>query len=238
MRQTFDKEKVSFNIARLKKAGKNFEINIDPDKATEYLEKKDVAIEDILLAQSIFKDVNSGELSSENDLMEVFQTTDPITIAKEILDKGEIQLTAAYREKLRERKRNKILELIRRNAIDPKTGLPHPRMRIENAFEEAKIRINEHKSAEEQVNDIIKKLRVILPIKVGTSVIAITFPPEHASKAYSTMKKFGNFIRDEWLNDGSWLVEIEVPIGMQQDVIDKVNSLTKGEVECKIIKTN
>ena len=33
--------------------------------------------------------------------------------------------------------------MIHRNAVDPKTGLPHPPQRIESAMEEAKIHVDE-----------------------------------------------------------------------------------------------
>ena len=56
------------------------------------------------------------------------------------------------------------MEIIHRNGVDPKTKLPHPIQRLENAFEEAKIKIDERRSAEDQVKEILDKLRPVLPI--------------------------------------------------------------------------
>ena len=55
--------------------------------------------------------------------------------------------------------------MIHANGIDPKTNLPHPLQRIENALEEANVKIDEHKSEEKQVEEIVRKLQPILPIK-------------------------------------------------------------------------
>ena len=43
--------------------------------------------------------------------------------------------------------------------MDPKSGRPHPRVRIENAFTEMKIRIDPDGSAESQGEAAVKKMR-------------------------------------------------------------------------------
>jgi len=41
--------------------------------------------------------------------------------------------------------------------------------------------------------------------------------------------------KEEWLNDGSYAVVLEVPAGAKQDLFNELNSLTHGDVETKII---
>jgi len=43
-------------------------------------------------------------------------------------------------------------------------------------------------------------------------------------------------LKEEWKSDGSYLCLIEIPAGIQQDVYDRLNSLTHGQVEVKIVK--
>ena len=76
-----------------------------------------------------------------------------------------MQLTAALREKLREQKKKRILEAVHKTTIDPKSNLPHPLQRIQLAMDEAKVRIDELQDEQTQVEEIIKKLTAILPIK-------------------------------------------------------------------------
>lgn len=235
---TYDKEKISLNLARLKKAGETFEIDVNPELAIQFKEGEEIDIKDILNAEKIFADAKKGMLASETAMQTVFETDDELEIAKIILTEGEIQLTAEHRQKIRNQKRKKILDTIHRNGVDPKSKLPHPMQRLENAFEEAKIKIDEHKSIEKQVSDILKKLRPILPIKFGTTEIALTFPGNYAAKSYSTVKGFGTIKKEEWKNDGSWFVVIEIPSGMQNDFYEQVNSVTHGQVESKILKTS
>ena len=105
-----------------------------------------------------------------------------------------------------------------------------------NAFEEAKVKIDEYKPAEEQVNDVLKKLRVVLPIKFEIKEISVRIPAEYAVKSYGTVKGFGRMIKEEWLNDGSWSVVVEIPGGLETDFYEKLNKITHGNNEAKVIK--
>lgn len=233
---SMDKERVSFNLSRLKRGGENFEIVIDPDLAIEYKKKKKVEINEILKSEKIFSDAKKGMLASEIHMNTVFSTADPIKIAKIILDDGEIQFTQEYRKKLFDDKKKVITEIIHRNGIDPATKLPHPINRIENAFEEAKVKIDYYKSAQDQVQDILKQIRSVLPIRFETKQIEVRIPGTHASKMYSLVNSFGDIKSDKWESDGSWNVIIEIPAGLQNEFFDKLNSAAHGEIHTKIIE--
>lgn len=234
---TYDKERVQLNLARLSKGSQRFEIVVDPDLAVEFKNGKQVDIKEVLKSEEIFSDAKKGMLASENIIQQVFNLTDPMQVAKKILEQGEVQITAEHREKLREEKRNRIIDIIHKNGVDPKTHLPHPASRLENAFKEANIRIDEYKTAEDQIQDILKELRAVLPIKFELKEVAVKIPPEYAAKSYSTVKMFGTMLREEWQTDGSWSVVIELPAGLETDFYDKINSLTHGNVETKVLNT-
>ncbi|NQV08385.1 ribosome assembly factor SBDS [Candidatus Woesearchaeota archaeon] len=229
-------EKVSFNLAKLKKAGNNFEIVIDSDKAMEYKQGKDVDLLDVLKDEKVFSDAQKGLLASEHAMKEIFKTSDSLEVAKIILKDGEVQLTAEYRAKVVEEKRRKIIELIHRNGVDPKTHLPHPVTRIENAFAEAKVHIDQNKSAEDQLQNILKELMVVLPIKFEMKEVAVKIPSEYGAKSYSILKSFGRILRDDWQTDGSLIAVIEIAAGLEQEFYDKLNDLTHGGVESKVLK--
>jgi ribosome maturation protein SDO1 len=234
-RQTFDKERVSFNVARLKKGSTNFEIVVNPDMALDYKNNKPVDISEILVDSKIFSDAKKGMLASENEIQKIFNTADPNEVAKKILDEGEVHLTAEYKARLHKEKRRRIIGIIQANGVDPRTKLPHPQTRIENAFEEAKIRINEHKSAEDQVEDVIKALRPILPIKFEVKKVEIVLPAKYAGKLHSFVRGFGKILKQDWKSDGSAVAVIEIPGGMENDFYDRLNSFTHGSVETRTL---
>ncbi len=216
-------------IARLKSHGEKFEILVDPQIVSEHL-----PIEEALAAEFIFSDAGTGDRASQESLTTVFGTTDVFSIAEAIIEKGEIQLTTAQRKKMMEEKRKKIVRLISQNAVDPHTRLPHPPHRIENAMEQARIHIDLFKNADEQVADIIKVLRPLLPLRVETKRIAVKIPAVHTGK-YFKLKEFGKLIKEEWQKDGSYIAVLDIPGGMEEEFYSKVNALTKGSAETKLL---
>jgi len=233
---TMDKERVSFNLARLRKGGEVFEVAVDADLAIALKQGSKVDIRDVIKSEKIFSDVKKGLLAPEHHLQNLFGTSDAIQVATQIIKDGEIQLTAEHREKLRAEKYNKIVNLIVRHAMDPKTKLPHPPQRIKNAIEETKVKIDEYKTAEDQLDAIVKKLRTVLPISMEKKKIWIKVPASYAPRAYSVILPFGKPHQEQWKNDGSLECEIELPAGLEADFYERLNSLTKGECQTRVIQ--
>lgn len=223
-------------IARLKKQGENFEVLVDPYLARDLKEGKEVDFEKLLAAEEVFKDARKGDRASSEDLQKVFGTTDIYEIVKTIIEEGEVQITAEQRKEMMEQKKKQIIDFISRNAVDPRTGAPHPPARIEMAMEEAKVHIDIFKPVEAQVKDIVKALKPILPLRFEEVEIAIKIPPEYTGKAMSALYSFGSVTQEEWQKDGSWICVMRIPAGMQGELMDLLAKLTKGEALTKVLR--
>ncbi|WP_456367374.1 ribosome assembly factor SBDS [Thermococcus sp.] len=223
-------------IARLKTHGETFEILVDPYLARDFKEGKDVPIEEILATPYVFKDAHKGDKASEHEMEKIFGTSDPYEVAKIILRKGEVQLTAEQRRQMLEEKKRYIATIIHRHAVDPRTGYPHPVDRILRAMEEAGVHVDLFKDAEAQVPKVIKAIRPILPIKLEVKVIAVKIPGDYVGRAYGEVRKFGTIKREEWGSDGSWMFLIEIPGGVEEEFYEKLNALTKGTAITKLIE--
>jgi ribosome maturation protein SDO1 len=233
-----DQERVTYNIARLKKGSEKFEIVIDPDKAIAFKNGEgSYTIKDVLSSEKIYSDAKKGMVASEQLMESIFKTKDALAVAEAVIKEGQIQLTPEHRKKVLEQKRRRIIDLIHTNGVDPKTHLPHPITRIENALVEAKVRIDEFKSPDRQVPEIIKQLRPIIPIRFEIKELEIKIPAQYAAKSYSLVQMSSKILKTSWLNDGSCLMVVEVPGGMWQDFSDKLNSFTHGNVEVKVLST-
>jgi len=224
-----------FTVARLTRENEHFEILVKPNKALDYRNGKISGITEVLAAEMIFADANKGTKVSEEAMKKAFKTVDPLKIADEILKKGTLQLTTDQRRKMVDDKKRQVIDFIARQAVDPKTNLPHPPMRIENAMEQIRYPIDPYKSVDEQAKDIVKLLRPILPLKVEQVKVAIKVPTQYAAKAYGTIKTLGTIKREEWRGDGSYYGELELPAGMYASLLTKLGDATKGSGEAKII---
>src|SRR5213596_1131954 len=120
-------------IARIEKAGEKFEVLVKPDAVQRIRDGKEVDLLRELAIDEIFKDAHKGSKASEEKMMEFFGTTEPLAVAKQIVQRGEIQLTTEQRRQMLEAKRKQIVQYIAANAINPQTAAPHPPQRIEKA---------------------------------------------------------------------------------------------------------
>lgn len=223
-------------IARLEIQNENFEILIEPESAQKFKNGEDISILESLVIDTIFKDSKKGDKASEEKILKIFGTSDISTVAKRILLDGTIQLTTEQRKQMQENKRKQIVASIVRNAINPQTGAPHPAQRIELAMKEAKVQIDPFKPVDIQVQNILDRLKPIIPIRFEKLKIAVKLSGENYGRTYGDITGFGKITKEEWQKDGSWIGIVEIPAGLQSEFFDKLNKKTKGEVETKIIK--
>ncbi|MBU0530400.1 MAG: ribosome assembly factor SBDS [Candidatus Aenigmatarchaeota archaeon] len=222
-------------ITRISKGSKNFEILVDPDKALEYKKGSPISIDNILAVNEIFTDSKKGERASDADLQEAFGTTDKLKIAENIIKNGQLQLTTEQRRHILEEKKKQIADIIFKQAVDPKTKIPHPVTRILNAMDEVHVNIDPFKSANDQVEQIIDKLRTILPLSIEVIEVAIKVPIQHAGKASSAIRSISKVKSEEWKSE-YWFVLVEIPAGMQSVIYEKINAITAGTADIKVMK--
>lgn len=223
-------------IARWKKGDEHFEVLVDPYAAADLIDGKDIDIVKNLAIDAVFEDSKKGEHASEESVQNVFGTTNIEEVAKKIILKGEIQLTTEQRHKMQENKRNRIIDTIVRNAMDPKTKAPHPRQRIELAMDEAGIHVDPFKPVKEQVKTAIDALQSLIPLSIANIRISVKIPSSFIGKSYGVVRNFGTLEQEDWQSDGSWIGIIKLPAGLQTDFYDKLNDVTKGNVSTKILK--
>jgi len=224
-----------YTVARMTKDNEHFEVLVKPQKALDYRMGKTMGMTEVLVAETIFSDANKGTKASEENLRKAFGTTDALKIAEAILTNGTLQLTTEQRRKMTEDKRKQIIDFIARQSVDPKTNLPHPPTRIENAMEQIRYSIDPFRPVEEQAKEIIKALRIILPLKMEQISLGVSIPAAYSAKAYGSIKGFGTIRREEWHADGSWYGVLEMPAGSYAPFLDKLGEVTKGTGEAKMV---
>ncbi len=222
-------------VARLEVEGHHFEILVDPD-ATDRIKNGEINLDEDLALDQVFKDARKGEKASDELIGEVFGTDNISEVAVEIVRRGQIQLTTEQRRAMYEKRRKQIIDTISRESINPQTNAPHPPERIARAMDDAKIHVDPFKSADDQLQGVLKAIRPLLPIRFEKSRIAIKLVGDSYGKLYGDLAKTANIIKEEWGKDGSWMAVVEVPSGIRGDLIDLINRKAKDAAEVKILK--
>jgi len=225
-----------FTTARISKSGEKFEVLVKPDPALDYKMGKQLSIAQLLVIEEIYSDAGKGTRASAEKLQKAFGTQDPLVIAEDIMKHGELQLTTDQRRQLVEEKRKQIVAFVARNCIDPRTGTPHPPLRIEQAMNQIKYSIDPFKSSDEQAKDVIEELRSLLPIKMEQMRVAVKILAEYSAKGYGALKGYGTISREEWQADGALVAVVEMPAGLYGPFIERLGKITQGTIQTKVLK--
>jgi ribosome maturation protein SDO1 len=223
-------------VARLEKDGSRFEVLVDPAAVQAVKDGQAIDLRDKLAQDHVFKDAKKGDKVSDEHLAKTFHTRDLAEIAREIILKGEVQVTTEQRRTLQEAKRRQIVTHIARNAMNPQTGAPHPPARIEAAMVEAKVHIDPFKPADAQIQEVLAKLRPLLPIRIDAAKVKIKVPAQYYPRVIGELKGLGRLSDEAWLADGAWTGVLEIPAGVQSELYEKLNARTKGTAETTLLK--
>lgn len=223
-------------IVRYSFEGDRFEILVRPDAALDYKlgKKRDQGA--VMVSDDVYTDSGKGTKPSSEKMIRAFGTDDPAEAARIILQKGELNLTTDQRRKMTDEKRRQIIEFIARTYVDPRTHLPHPPLRIEQAMKDSRVAVDPQRGAEAQAREIVDKLRAIIPLKAEVIELLITIPAQYASRSYAVLKSAGTLRSEEWQNDGSLKAILEIPAGARPGMMDRLGSVTRGSAGVEVVR--
>jgi ribosome maturation protein SDO1 len=216
--------------------GQKYEILVFPDSALDYKMGKQIDPTQVLAIDEVFSDSARGDRATNDQLKKHFKTEDHAKAALEVLKRGELQLTQEQRMRLTEEKRRQVVTIIAKNYVDPKTHLPHPPVRVEQAMEEARISIDPFQDANEQAKIVIEKIRIIIPLKSERVKLTVKTPAQYSGQAIGVLKGFGEILKEEWGQDGGLSVVLEVPAASQPSLLERLGAVTKGSAQVTLVK--
>ncbi|NHH98802.1 Shwachman-Bodian-Diamond syndrome protein [Candidatus Nitrosotalea sp. FS] len=223
-------------VVRFSVEGEKFEILVKPDPALEFKLGKRKDISGVLISEEIYSDSNKGTRASTEKLMKAFKTTDSTAVATIMLQKGDLNLTTDQRRKMISEKRKQIVDFIAKTYVDPRSHLPHPPLRIEQAMDDARVSVDPFRNTDEQIKEIIEQLRSIIPLKSENMLLEILVPAQFAAQSYSVLKSFGTLKKEEWQSNGALKVILDIPAAARANVMDRLGSVTKGTASIEVAK--
>ena len=223
-------------VVRYTYSGDKFELLVKPDPAFDYKIGKITEISKVLVSDEIYTDSSKGTRVPNEKLDHVFKTNDPTKIAEIIMKKGELNLTTEQRRKMIAEKRKQLVTFIAKTYVDPRSHLPHPPLRIEQAMDDGRVSIDPFRNVDEQVKDVVEKLRPIIALKSENVVLEISIPAQFDAQSYTVLKSTGTLKKEDWQPNGSLKAILEIPAGARPNVIDRLGSITKGTATVEVSK--
>lgn len=223
-----------YTVMRYAHESLKFEILVKPDPALDYRTGKKVPVSTVLVSDEIYADSGKGTRASEENLQRAFGTTDTAAAITIILEKGQLNLTTEQRRRMTEAKRLQIVERISKTYVDPRTHLPHPPLRIQQAIRDARVTVDPQKSAEDQIPGVVERLRTIIPLKTEGATLQVIIPAQFAAQSYSVLKSLGTLSSPDWQSNGSLKAILEISAASRQAVIDRLNQITRGTATVEV----
>jgi ribosome maturation protein SDO1 len=230
------KETSKYTTVHLTLEGQHYEILVNPDAALSFKQGRQVEPSQVIVVDEVYSDANKGLRASSEKLKLHFGTDDHSKAALEVLKRGELNLTQEQRKRLTEEKRRAVIATISKNFVDPRTMLPHPPLRIEQAMLEARVSIDPFQDANEQTKSVIEMLRTILPLKSEKIRLQVRVPAQYSGQTIGILKNFGEIKKEDWGADGGLSAIVEIPAGGQPALLDRLGSTTKGAAQVSVVK--
>ncbi|MAG02914.1 ribosome assembly factor SBDS [Candidatus Pacearchaeota archaeon] len=212
-------------LARLRSGKMVFETMVDLDSAIKLRKGQEVNINEIVRDNNVYTDQKKGLKAGSLELQNVFGTTDFNKIVEGIVKKGQVEVTQEFRDEALEARRKQVVDFLVRNAINASTSRPFTPDMLEHSLKESGAKI-ENKPIESQIPQIIEKLRSIIPIKIETKKLKVKIPAMHTGKAYGIVNEYKE--KEDWQTNGDLEITLNIPVGIQMEFYDKLNSVTHG----------
>merc|ERR1712117_782040 len=126
--------------------------------------------------------VSKGQAAKRDDLQKAFGTADQTEICKEILAKGDLQVSDKERQAQNEALFKEVATQVAEKCVNPETKRPYPVSMIEKAMKECHIAVKPNKGAKQQALEIVPKLREKLPLSRAQMRLKIVVPVKDIKK--------------------------------------------------------
>ena len=221
-------------IARLRVGSLVFETMVDLNSAIKLRKGEKVSISEIIRDNNIYHDLKKGLRAGKGDLEKSFGSSVFEEVVERIVKKGEIEETQDFRDESVEQKKKQIIDYFIRNAVDGRTGRPFTHDIIESSIKQSGVRINGKQPVDKQISMITESLKTIIPIKIETKKILIKIPAQFTGQTYGLIQEYKE--KENWLSNGDLEVVLNLPIGLQSEFYDKLNSVTHGSAITQELK--
>ncbi|KAL1765192.1 ribosome maturation protein SBDS [Sigmodon hispidus] len=140
----------------MKRAGKRFEIACYKNKVVGCRSGVEKDLDEVLQTHSVFVNVSKGQVAKKEDLISAFGTDDQTEICKQILTKGEVQVSDKERHTQLEQMFRDIATIVADKCVNPETKRPYTVILIERAMKDILYSVKPNKSTKQQALEVIK----------------------------------------------------------------------------------
>lgn len=174
-------------------------------------------------------------MAKNTDLMAAFNTDNVDTICKEILEKGEVQVSEKERQFQSDSLFKDIATNICNECANPKSKCPYSVPIIEQAMKDIHYSVKPHQTVEQQTIEVLSLLKKKMPLERANMRIKIAVFGKDAKKMKEKIVQHCVTMEEEsWNNGNLSLVCITTPGGFT-NIFDIISADSKGTGKLDIL---
>lgn len=222
-------------IVRLKKGGKRFEIACYRNKVLSWRNKLEKDIDEVLQTHTVFTNVSKGQVAKKEDLVKVFGKDDLTEICKDILEKGELQVSDKERHSQIDSLFKDIATTVADKCVNPETKRPYPVSIIEKAMKDIHFSVNVNKSAKQQSLEVIPLIKSEIPLERAQMRVRILLSGKDARKTRDKAVKLAMNIEEENWEAGTANIICLIDPGSFRTLDEMIRTDTKGSGQFELL---
>jgi rRNA metabolism SBDS family protein len=164
--------------------------------------------DEVLQSHTVFLNVSKGQVAKKEDLTKAFGSATETEICKEILAKGNLQVSDKERHAQQDSLFKEVATHISEMCVNPESRRPHPVSMIEKAMKECHIAIKPNKNAKQQALETIGKIKGQIPLARAQMRLRLSFPLDVSKRVLSTLKQVPSLVseKEERGEDGTVII--------------------------------
>ncbi|XP_024133468.1 ribosome maturation protein SBDS [Oryzias melastigma] len=221
-------------VVRMKKGGKRFEIACYKNKVMSWRTGAEKDLDEVLQTHSVFMNVSKGQTAKKDDLVKAFGTEDQTEICKQILAKGELQVSDKERQTQLETMFRDIATTVADKCVNPDTKRPYPVSMIERAMKDIHYSVKPNKSAKQQALEVIRQLKETMEIQRAHMRLRLVLPAKEAKRLKEKLKPLLQVVESEDFDEELEMVCLVDP-GCFREIDELIRCETKGRGSLEVL---
>lgn len=185
---------------------------------------------------TVFANVSKGQVAKKEDLIKAFGKEDQTEICKEILQKGELQVSDKERATAIDSMFKDIATTVADKCLNPEIKRPYPVSIIEKAMKDLHYSVKPNQNAKQQALQVIKLLKETIPIERAQMRLRVVFRGKESKKWKEKLIKIETLEVENEEREGEQLtIVFLVDPGHYKEVDDMIRAETRGAAILEIL---
>lgn len=188
----------------------------------------------MLQTHSVFVNVSKGQTAKKEDLVKAFGTDDQTEICKQILSKGELQVSDKERQSQLETMFRDIASIVADKCVNPDTKRPYTVGLIERAMKDIHYSVKPNKSTKQQALEVIRQLKETMEIQRAHMRLRLVVPAKEAKRLKEKVKPLLQVVESEEFDEQLEMVCLVDP-GCFREIDELIRCETKGRGSLEVL---